>query len=154
MSWKLSNTITAKLIWRKKLRIKHTKKTQEITKDFPVFVIYIHNIKFEVMGLLDAEYKIEVVLNEEYFVNNNWQRIDNHSIGVMQQKGVEIVSLSWIKLIINENCLDYFSSRNQLWIRYDESTKTLYNLNTGARFTSDDVWLIEGEIENWTQSYF
>lgn len=106
------------------------------------------------MGLLDAEYKIEVVLNEEYFVNNNWQRIDNHSIGVMQQKGVEIVSLSWIKLIINEDSLDYFSKRNQLWVRYDESTKTLYNLNTGARFTSDDVWLIEGEIENWTQSYF
>ena len=101
------------------------------------------------MGLLDAEYKITAVLDEEYFLSHGWCKQDNYIIGHIDCEK----STSWLKMIIDDSKQQPRYMAERLWIRYDERNKNLYNLYNGKRFKTDDVWVLENTIEEWVSNF-
>lgn len=99
------------------------------------------------MGLLDIDIKLDAVVNEEYFLANGWQKYENYAWGVNSEGMTWKTTTSWMKQLIAEPT----KSRGpiDMWVRYDESDKTLVNLLGGDKFRTDDVMTIETLIEEW-----
>ena len=99
------------------------------------------------MGLLDIDVKMDTVVNEEYFHANGWQKYENYALGINSEGLAWKPTTSWMKQLIAEPTKSH--GPIDMWVRYDESDKTLVNLLGGDKFQTDDAMTIETLIEDW-----